>query len=57
MKLETPIFFATENADVKIIELLLTRKANVKNNLELPNVAVKKDCREIVEVFLQLGAE
>ena len=53
----TPIFYATDNADLKITKLLLTHKANVKNNLNLLNIAGKKYCREIVQVFLQLCAE
>ena len=40
-----PIFYATENADLKIIKLLLTNKANVKDNPELLNDAVKEGQR------------
>jgi ankyrin repeat protein len=54
---KTPIIYATENADLKITRLLLTNKANVKDNPELLNIAVKKDCREIVEVLLEHGAD
>ncbi|CAL1682579.1 unnamed protein product [Lasius platythorax] len=54
---KAPIFYATENADLKITQLLLTNKANIKDNPELLNIAVKKDCREIVEVLLQHDAD
>jgi len=47
-----PIFYATENADFRITKLLLTNKANIKYNPELLSIAVKKECREIVEVLL-----
>ncbi|XP_044573804.1 putative ankyrin repeat protein RF_0381, partial [Drosophila ananassae] len=50
---KTPIFYATENADLKITKLLLTNRANVKDNPELLNIAVKKECIEIVEALLQ----
>ena len=43
-----PMFYAAHNADFKITKLLLSNKANVKNNPELLNVAVMKECREIV---------
>jgi ankyrin repeat protein len=52
---KTPIFYATQNADLKIAKLLLTNKANVKGNPELLNIAVKKECREVVEVLLEHG--
>jgi ankyrin repeat protein len=54
---KTPIVYATENSDLKITKLLLTNKANVKDNPELLNIAVKKECREIVEVLLEHGAD
>jgi len=54
---KTPIFYATQNADLKITRLLLTNKANVKDDPELLNIAVKKECREIVEVLLEHGAD
>jgi ankyrin repeat protein len=54
---KTPIFYATMNADVKIARLLLSNKANVKDNPELLSIAVKKECREIVEGLLQHGAD
>jgi len=50
-----PIFYAAQNGDFKITKLLLTNKANVKDNPELLNVAVMKECREIVEVLLEHG--
>ena len=53
----TPILYATQNADLKIIELLLARKANVKDNPELLRTAVKQNCREIIEVLLEHGAD
>jgi len=52
-----PIFYAILNADLKITRLLLTNKANIKDNPELLNIAVKKECREIVEVLLEHGAD
>jgi len=54
---KTPIFYATQNADLKITRLLLTNKANVKDNPELLNIAVLNKCREIVEVLLEHGAD
>jgi ankyrin repeat protein len=54
---KTPIFYATENGDVKITRLLLTNKANVKDNPELLCAAVRGECREIVEILLQRGAD
>jgi len=54
---KTSIFYATENADFRITKLLLTNKANIKCNPELLIIAVKKECREIVEVFLEHGAD
>ena len=54
---KTPIFYATENADLEIFNLLLSNKANVKDNPELLNIAVLKDCREFVEVLLEHGAD
>lgn len=53
---KTPIFHATENADLKMIKLLLTNEANV-NDPVLLNIAVITDCREIVEVILQHGTD
>jgi len=52
---KTPIFYATENADFKITKLLLANEANVKDNPELLNIAVKKECREIIELVLEHG--
>ncbi|MEY2393612.1 ankyrin repeat domain-containing protein [Wolbachia endosymbiont of Tettigetta isshikii] len=54
---KTPIFYAIENADLKITKLLLTNRANVKDNPELLNIAVKKECIEIVEALLQHDAD
>jgi ankyrin repeat protein len=54
---KTPVVYATENADLKITKLLLTNEANIKDNPELLNIAVKKECREIVEVLLEHGAD
>ena len=53
----TPIYYAVENAHLKMIKLLLTNKANVKDNPELLNTAVKKNCKEIIEILLQHGAD
>ena len=53
----TAIFYATEKADLEMTELLLTNKANVKDNPELLNDAVRDGHREIVEVLLQHGAD
>ncbi|TGZ53653.1 uncharacterized protein [Temnothorax longispinosus] len=54
---KTPIFYAIENADLKITKLLLTNRANVKDSSELLNIAVKKECIEIVEALLQHVAD
>jgi ankyrin repeat protein len=54
---KTALFYATENANLKITKLLLTNKANVQDNPEVLNIAVKKECTEIVEVLLQHGAD
>jgi len=54
---EPPIFHAVQNVDLKITKLLLTNKANIKNNPELLNIAVLNGCREIVEVLLEHGAD
>jgi ankyrin repeat protein len=54
---KTPIFYATLNVDLKITKLLLNNKANVKDNPELLNVAVRRECREIVEVLLEHGVD
>ena len=54
---KTPIFYATKNASLKMTKLLLNNKANIKDNPELLNIAVKEDRREIVEVLLQHGAD
>jgi ankyrin repeat protein len=54
---KVPIFYAIENVDLKITKLLLTNKADVKDNPELPYTAVKKECREIVEVLLQYSSD
>ena len=51
------LFYATQNADLKIIVLLLTNKANIKDHPELLRIAVNKGCGEIVEVLLQHGAD
>ncbi|XP_076684261.1 uncharacterized protein LOC143377154 [Andrena cerasifolii] len=51
------IFYATQNADLKMIKLLLTNKANVKDHPELLKIAVNKGCVEIVEILLQHGAD
>ena len=52
-----PIFYATVNGDLKITRLLLDNKANIKDNPKLLNIAVQKECREIVEVLLEHGAD
>jgi ankyrin repeat protein len=52
-----PIFYATLYADLKITELLLTNKSNVKDNPELLHIAVKNECIEIVEVLLEHGVD
>ncbi|XP_044740038.1 putative ankyrin repeat protein RF_0381, partial [Chrysoperla carnea] len=49
---KTPIFFAINNKDLKITELLISNKAKVKNP-ELLIIAVMKGCKEIVETLLQ----
>ena len=54
---KTPIFYVTENGDLKIAKLLLTNKANVKDRPELLNNAVRKKYREIIEVLLEHGAD
>jgi ankyrin repeat protein len=54
---KTPIFYATQNADLKITKLFLTNKANVKDSPELLNIAVKKECRENVEILLENVAD
>jgi ankyrin repeat protein len=54
---KTPVFYATVNADLKITRLLLTNKANVKDDPELLSIAVRNERREIVEVLLQHGAD
>ncbi|XP_044742473.1 ankyrin-3-like [Chrysoperla carnea] len=54
---KTPIFYAIENADLKITKLLLADGANVKDNPELLNLAVKKGYIEIVQALLQHDAE
>ena len=53
----TPIYYAIENVHLKMINLLLTNKASVKDNPELLNTAVKKNCIEIIEILLQHGAD
>jgi len=52
-----PIFHAVQNADLKISKLLLTNKANIKDNPELLNIDVLKGFREIDEVRLEHGAD
>ena len=52
-----PIVYATENTDLKMVELLLTNKANVKDYPELLKTAVEKNCRKIIEIFLQHGVD
>ena len=52
-----PIFYAIENADLKITKLLLTNKANIKDNPVLLNVTVSNGCTEIVKVLLEHGAD
>jgi ankyrin repeat protein len=54
---KTPIFYAIENADLKITKLLLTNRANIKDSPDLLNIAVKKECIEIVEALLQHDAD
>jgi len=52
-----PIFYAVLNADLKITKLLLTNKANIKDNPKLLNIAVWSECRETVQVLLEHGAD
>ncbi|XP_067625980.1 ankyrin-3-like [Eurosta solidaginis] len=54
---KTPIFYAIENADLKITKLLLTNRANIKDSPDLLNTAVKKECIEIVDALLQHNAD
>jgi ankyrin repeat protein len=54
---KNPIFYAIRNGDLNITRLLLTNKANVKDNPELLHMAVWKECREIIEDLLQYGAD
>jgi len=54
---KTPMFYATQNADLNITKLLLNNKANVKDNPELLNIAVLNECTEIVEVLLEHGVD
>ncbi|XP_067623198.1 ankyrin-3-like [Eurosta solidaginis] len=54
---KTPIFYAIQNADLKITMLLLTNRANIKDCPDLLNIAVKKECIEIVEALLQHNAD
>ena len=53
----TPTYYAIENADLKMIQLLLTNEANVKDNPEFLNTAVTKKCRNIIEILLEHGAD
>jgi len=52
-----PIFHALRNPYLKITKLLLTNKANIKDNPELLTIAVLNKCTEIVEVLLEHGAD
>lgn len=54
---KTPIFYATDNGDLKMTKLLIANKANVKDNPELLTNAAKEKYREIIEVLLQHGAD
>ena len=53
----TPILYAAENKDLEMVKLLLTNKANVKDSPQVLNTAVQQNCRDIVEVLLQHGAD
>ncbi|CAG9760197.1 unnamed protein product [Ceutorhynchus assimilis] len=54
---KTPIFYATKNVDLKMIELLLTNGAIVEDDPELLYIAVRKEYKEIVEALLQHDAD
>ncbi|CAG9760192.1 unnamed protein product [Ceutorhynchus assimilis] len=54
---KTPIFYATKNADLKMIELLLTNGAIVEDDPELLYIALRKEYKEIVEALLQHDAD
>ncbi|XP_076547719.1 uncharacterized protein LOC117610162 [Osmia lignaria lignaria] len=54
---KTPIFYAIENVDAKVTKLLLTNGAGIKDSPELLSIAVKKKCKEIVEILLQHDAD
>jgi ankyrin repeat protein len=54
---KTAIFYAAENADLKIAKLLLNNKANIQDYPEILYDAVMKGCRKIVKVLLQHGAD
>ncbi|XP_044738611.1 ankyrin-1-like isoform X4 [Chrysoperla carnea] len=54
---KTPLFYAIENQNLKITKLLLDNGANVKDYPELLNIAVKRECPEIVELLLQHNAD
>ena len=53
----TPVFYAAENSDFGMVELLLSNKANVKDSPQVLNAAVQQNRRDIVEVLLQHGAD
>ncbi|XP_044740048.1 serine/threonine-protein phosphatase 6 regulatory ankyrin repeat subunit B-like [Chrysoperla carnea] len=53
----TPLFYAIQNPNLKITKLLLDNGANVKDDPELLNIAVKRGCTEIVELLLQHNAD
>ena len=52
---KTPIFYAIENIDAKVTKLL--NGADIKDSPELLSTAVKKGCKEIVEILLQHDAD
>ncbi|KAK2722323.1 hypothetical protein QYM36_002753 [Artemia franciscana] len=51
---KTPIFYATENADISLTKFLL---ANVKDSPEVLFKAVETECVEIVKVLLRYDAD
>ncbi|XP_044726613.1 serine/threonine-protein phosphatase 6 regulatory ankyrin repeat subunit B-like isoform X3 [Chrysoperla carnea] len=54
---KTPLFYAIDYENLKITKLLLDNGANVKDYPKLLNIAVKRECPEIVELLLQHNAD
>ena len=54
---KTPIFYVIENIDAKVTKLLLTNGADIKDSPDLLSTAVKKGCKEIIEILLQHDAD